>query len=198
MTNDPAQNPYTASQQDGGESLTNLKHIIQGNSRTGMIITFALIQGIVIVSAIMVFMVFSRRQPGDSLLGLDSDSMIWIVLGGGIALVSIIATVVLRAVFRSIAYGEFRGANVDPEVMRETNASVPQAVPKLIGAFQTRTIIGQAILEGAAMINAVLMFVNDNLLHVIPIVVLVVGVGLQVPTPGKIRDWIENAFLHSP
>ena len=62
-------------------------------------------------------------------------------------------------------------------------------------AIATYTLIGQALFEGPAVFNAILMMTDDNLAHAIPVVIGIVGIALQIPTAGKLTSLMEDAKL---
>ena len=66
------------------------------------------------------------------------------------------------------------------------------ATGKLFGVYQTKTIIGAAMIEGAAFLNLVAYLLEGN-----PIT-LGLGLGLAVviaalfPSPSRVANWIEQ------
>lgn len=193
MTRDPAQNPYTVNQVErenvvGGERTTQAV-------RTGQIITFALVQGVVLITAIMTWMVISGAEDGDPIFSITDDSKIMLTVGFVVAVTAMAASYLLNFLSRSSAKAQFGGSGQVWNPREENGGPMPAELQPLVGRFQTRTLIGQAVLEGAAVFNAVLMGVNENLLHLAFIIVLGIGIALQFPTMGKLVRWIEDAQM---
>jgi hypothetical protein len=59
---------------------------------------------------------------------------------------------------------------------------------------QTARLIGQAMLEGAAMINFVMMFLTRSPVNLMCAVVALVGIVAMFPTIGRMRERIESVL----
>jgi hypothetical protein len=71
-------------------------------------------------------------------------------------------------------------------------ATLPPAVARFVSAEQTATLVGQAILEGGAMINLVLMMLDHRIaLHLIIVVAAIIGIAFMTPTVDRLRRSIE-------
>jgi hypothetical protein len=66
-------------------------------------------------------------------------------------------------------------------------------VVKWLGGEQAATLVAQAVLEGAAVLNAVLMLVDDQLWHLAPIAILLAGLAMLTPTTTKVLGRLELA-----
>ena len=193
MTVDPAQNPYTAGQSDTGE--VHAAQAIKGGIRTGQIITFALVQGVVVITAIMAYLVVSGAEDGQALFQTTGESLTNLIIGAVLAVVAIGVCLAIRMVMRNQSMSRFQPLKKPFRLQDSKNSNVPGTISNLIGAYHTRNLVGQAVLEGATVINAMLIMLSDNLMHLVPIAVLLVGIVLQVPTLGKVKQWIEDAQL---
>ena len=182
--NDPVQNPYispdSVDQNGPSGSLT-------GFVRLGQIITFALVQGVLFTTAIMYFMmddpavanpVTNSPPAGNGDLVLPG---IGIVAAIGACMIAFVLTKMLR---RTII-AKYRATETTPQQVTSQDVSLTPAMRQLMQGSSTGTLVGQAILEGAAVMNAILMLVDNNLIHLVPIAILVIGIVIQFPTVGK-------------
>lgn len=65
---------------------------------------------------------------------------------------------------------------------------------QLLLANQSANLVGQALLEGAAVINLVFSFINGSLLHLPVAAVGLIGVLTMVPTIGKLRRFVTRGL----
>lgn len=179
---DPVQNPYLASQSDEevSSNSTNVRRAV----RQGQIITFAMVQGVVVIAVLFAFM--ARDTKPD-------DDMLMPVIGIAVAIVALgIATVIPMLIIRG-AIENYRGSADEPN-SPSIDTELGPAVSTLVARRQTATLVSQAALDGAATANLVLMLLDGHLLlHGVITGVLIVGIVLQVPTTGKVHAFIARA-----
>ena len=183
--NDPVQNPYTSPDSPdtsgSGGSLT-------GFVRIGQIITFAFVQSILFITAIMYFMMddpASTNPAAPSATPAGNGDMVLPGIGIVAAIGACVIAFVLTKMLRRTIIAKYRATEMNPQKVTSQDISLTPAMLQLMQGSQTGTLIGQAILEGAAVMNAILMLVDNNPIHLAPIAILVVGIVLQFPTVGK-------------
>ncbi|QDT09934.1 hypothetical protein [Planctomycetes bacterium K23_9] len=197
--NDPVQNPYIA---PGAVDSSDIGiAAIKDRVRIGMIITFALVQGVVFATGIMLFLmlngddgVAAGAQPAAAQPAGAGD-LVLPGLGIAIGVGACVAALVVGGMMKRISINHFRAqlSAAGIKQVDHTATQFPPQVDQLINASRARTIVGQAILEGAAMLNVILMFLDDNLIHLVPIGVLIAGIVMLLPTVGKKLALVEQA-----
>ncbi len=194
--NDPAKNPYAASpsEPDVENAAANPPATIKECSKTGTIITFALVQGLLVIAAIMGWMGLSSRDEDVPLFRIDDgESLIFIVIGFGVFIVSSVVAIVIRKTMRSKAIHDFQMSGEEIPTPLSDDTPVGPSGRRLLGASATYTLIGQALMEGPAVINAILMFLESNFLFAIPVVIGLIGIAVQVPTTGRLHQLFDEA-----
>ena len=58
--------------------------------------------------------------------------------------------------------------------------------------YQTKTIVGSALLEGAAFANLIAYMIEGQMLSVVMSVLLLFGILLGFPTAGRIAAWVDD------
>ena len=146
-----------------------------GQIRTVQIITFALMQGVVVFGAVAFFI--SRDKPK------TDGFLVWIALG----------LAVVAVVIRSIIGGFLNGAlssGMDRTVWDELPSQKQNS--RLIGQFQTKHIVECALLEGAAFLNLIAYIMERNIISIIVAGVLLMLIMISFPGGSKIDHWAEN------
>ncbi|MEM9588973.1 MAG: hypothetical protein AAGA03_16955 [Planctomycetota bacterium] len=167
---------------------------IAGQVRTGQIITFALIQGVIVVTAVMLYLVLANQKAsadadaGDAVEQVarepnEGGDLVLPALSLLIGMGAAIAATTIVPALRRTAAARFR--------TQQQSKLNPAATESYLSAWGTSTVIGQAVCEGAAMLCAVLMLVGETLLPLIPIALLLAGIALLCPTESKIRHALE-------
>lgn len=182
---DPVQNPYISTDSNDenapGGSLTEFV-------RPGQIITFALVQGVLVIAAVMYFFVMDDPVvPNAAPNAMPAGNGDLVLPGIGIvaAIGACAFSFVITKMLRRTIISKYQSTETNPQKVTSQDVSLTPAMRGLMQGSQTCTLVGQAILEGAAVINAILMIVDNNLIHLGLIAVLVVGIVIQVPTVGK-------------
>jgi hypothetical protein len=168
---------------------------IKTTSATGTLITFALISGVVMISAVMTFMILSNPPEDQSLLRVDGDAMLFLGIGYVAFLGGALAAVILRSQLKGRAIEKLRASHEPLPRPLEGDSPLPQSGQSFLGEVATFTLIGQAVLEGPAIINAIFMLMENNFAHAIPIVIAILWIAAQIPTVDKIKMMMEDAKL---
>ena len=194
MYDDPSRNPYTSSRVSGGVTAGAPGVLsIQAASRTGLIITFALVQGLLVTAGICGYLGIQNLGPGVAALRIDTDSILFLAIGFGIFFINCVLAVVLPMVMKSKADMDLANSNEPLPQPLEDDTELPTAAQTALGAAATRRLISQALLEGGAIINAIFMLIESNLVFAIPVAIAVVGIGVQAPLASRVRAMLENA-----
>ena len=188
MTHDPVQNPYTSPNTVPTDPLS-----IRSSSETNMLISLALVIGIVIISGIMLFLVVSKANNFSELLAVDPDDYLFLAIGFGLCWAGAVLSFVIRLFYKQRAARQFLAEHNDVRMPSDTE-SVPGS---LLGMYATVNIAGGALLEGPAVVNAIFILICDNLWHLIPVVVAIVGILVTLPTASRTRQFVEEAIGRS-
>lgn len=193
--NDPAENPYAANAQTPGGRFSQGQSpsTIDATARVGGLISFALIGGVVTITTILSFLILSNPPEDQSLFRFDGDAMIFLAVGYLVFFGSTIAAVVLRGIMKGQAVAKLKSSDEDLPKPLRGDSPLPRSGIAFLGAVSTYTLIGQALMEGPAVVNAILMFIDNNFAHAIPIVLGLIGIAIQIPTAGKIKASMEDA-----
>lgn len=190
MTN-PAQNPYTSSlpaDQPGGQPGAQLSRgEIDQLIRVNQIITFALANGIVVITAVMGYLTWSNND-GEFKFAFSGDDFLFPLIG----FVMVGATIPFGLIVKRVIFQQAReqAARLQPSSSAGDDELVVST--EVMGRIASGTIIGQAAAEGGAVLNAVLMMIGDNFIHLIPIGVAFLAVIVQVPTYGRLCNWLRQ------
>ena len=145
--------------------------------RTSQIIAGALMGGVVMFGVIAVA-IAGNNPPVGPLLPL---------MALGFAAVMIIARFVVSAAMvsssRTHILNEVRGGRLQ-------NSS--QIAGQFYGAFQTRMIVGMAVLEGAAFFNLVAYMMASRWWNLAAAGVLLLLMAAMFPTKNKLEQWVHD------
>jgi hypothetical protein len=154
-------------------------------ARTMQIIAGALAAGVVIFLAIVLFLTSQRAvgPAGDSFLTY-------------IAAAYSLAAIMAWAIVPSVIGGRMRQSIVDRNAsqwtMKLANAAeLGDALP-LTSVYQTRLIVGCALLEGAAFFCLVAYLLEQQPMGLIIAGVLLLLLLSQVPTVPRLESWVEG------
>lgn len=146
-----------------------------GQIKTLQIITFALIQGVVVFAAVAFFISQGKEQK--------EGVLVWVALG--IAIMAIVVRTVLGG-FLTSALRNGLDRTVWDELPEQKKDS------RLIGQFQTKHIIECALLEGAAFFNLVIYIIERNMISLGVAAVLLMLMAMAFPGGSKVDHWVEN------
>jgi hypothetical protein len=147
------------------------------------IISAALISGVIVFLVVVLFVIKGDRQPGSPLL-----TYIGLAFG---ALALVFAFIVPGLIGSSIRQALIDGKRVDLPAQFKANPEVG-IVGNLLFLFQTRLIIGYAILEGAAFFNLVAYMIERQDVSLAIVGLLLAAMLVKFPTRGKIEGWLAN------
>ncbi len=192
--NDPVQNPFMTpgapddTQRGGSDSLI-------GSARTGQIITFAMAQGLLVMTAILTYMNLqggTNTQPVGMWPGPGGDILLPAV-GVLMAVGAWVAATIVPARMRRNAASRLKAKGETVDLPVHADVTITPAVGEFLGASQSATIVGQALLEGAATVNLILMLLDGRLFYLALVAICLIGIVLLTPTAGKLQVHIENA-----
>ena len=176
---------------------------LKGYARIGQMITFALTQGIIVIAGVFLFITVREDQE-------VAAPQVYMMIGAGAFAMSLVAGFLVPSLIRSQAMTQFRRAEEvvqmrsssvmgDPNsqlrdewIQWEADKSLPLPLNRLLAANQTSTLVGQAVLEGAAIINLVFFLLNGTFLHLILAAMCIVGILSMVPTVSRLRSLVAR------
>ncbi len=195
MNRTPIENPYLASATPGSasDSHVNLKGLV----RTSQIIAFALIQGVVFITAIMAYLTLLSSDGGPANAAPANppadDNMVMVVIGVVACFAGCFASFIVNRLLKGMAIRQFSSSGEEVELPVDETVTMTAEVSSLLTSSQTRMIIGMALVEGAAVINAVLMMLDESMIHLVMVAICLVAMAVQFPTLQKKLDLIEFA-----
>lgn len=147
------------------------------------IISAALISGVIAFLVVVLFVIKSALNPGSLLL-----TYLGLVVG---ALALVFAFIVPNLVGGSIKQALVDGKRVDLPAQFRVSQNVG-ILGNLLFLFQTRLIVGYAILEGAAFFNLVAYMLERQDVSLASVGLLIGAMLAKFPTRGKIEGWLAN------
>ena len=196
---DPVRNPYLASGQDSEGQHTDSpgNATVGGRIRTAQVVTIALVMGATTMAAVLVFVTFfsGANDIRDAAPGNPAGGGVDVILviACFVSFSAFVASLIVPRFIRAAAINQFRGREDKTELPLTGEESLTPPLADLIGRYATATLVGQAILEGAANINLVFMVINANPLHLVIAAVMVAGVLAYWPAVGRFESWIRQA-----
>jgi len=165
--------------------------------RTGQIITFAMVQGMILLTAILVIMQFSEpaadpandaREPaGWGQYVLPGIVVVWTVT-------ALIASFIVPSMIRNAALNRFHGDPDAPSSVPPPDETLPEPLARLLGADQVARIVTQAIYEGLGTVSAIFLLIDDQLGYLAASAIAVAGIASQFPSKTQIQHWLETAL----
>jgi hypothetical protein len=152
--------------------------------RTGQITIGAMAGGVLIMLAVGHFAV--RPRPQAAQLILTYVAVAYSVMALGLSVV--VPRLLIAAALRSIARGTRRG---QPTLQQGLPARAQDTLV-LAQLHRTKTIVAAALLEGAAMFDAVAYFVEGAPLAAAGALILVVALAIFLPTLPRVEAWIDD------
>lgn len=153
---------------------------IETVTRTSQIIAIALIMGVVIFSGIALVIGQGGQAPANAPAPANARVPMLAYIAAGFAVVTVPMSIVLP---RLITAREL------PQIRR---AAPEEQLPRLWGTFQTRLIVGLALLEGPAFFVIVSYIVDRQLWSMGVAAGLVVLMAMRFPTQYSIEAWVED------
>lgn len=192
MSHDPVQNPYTKTSGEDDYGDVQGPSTIRQSATINQIISLALIGGLIAITSVVSFLVISNVENKADLWAIEQEDYLFLGLGYGIFIASACASVFMRLQTKMAAAHRFQAAHRERPTTINEDTTFP-GLPSLLAGYATANIIGAALLEGPAVINAIFMMIDDNLWHLIPIGCAVVGILITLPTATKIKHFVENS-----
>jgi hypothetical protein len=158
-------------------SMPDHDAVLSPQLRTMRIILLALVLGVVIFFVIAVVMRGQGAQPAP-------PTPLLTYLGLGLAGVQIVLSALIPGL---IVTGGRRQLARTPQ-----SAAAPDDLRKLLGLYQTRLIVGSALLEGAAFFLLVAYLVEGDLAALGGVVVLVALLLVRFPTRPGLESWLAE------
>ncbi len=150
---------------DGTRITPHNERQISATLMTLRIIAGALIMGVITFSVIAISQGSENPNQGWSIL-------FWVAIGG--AVVAIIASQVASAII--------------PRSATTQGISVERA----LAIYSQRTIVGLAILEGAALLTVVIFLIEGQWVLLAATAFLILLMLLRIPSRGRLIQWIEE------
>ncbi|QDS97353.1 hypothetical protein [Adhaeretor mobilis] len=123
---------------------------------------------------------------------VDAESSSMSLIGLGFALIVSVASLIApRVMFaqqrRAIVDGTWKPPQASKAISKETGDVGP-----LLGAFQAKTIVGAALLEGGTFMNTFAYTAEGKVSNLLVVAALLIGVALYFPFLGRITSWLER------
>lgn len=184
--NTPIQNPFIPPRSTDDKSSVSFDDLNQ-HVRVGMIITFALVQGVIIIAAIFWLMSDgdAEQAAADRRVAEGSIDQVMFIVGLVATSVSAILAFVMVKTMRAAAITKFRASGETIELPIRADTKLQGSAAALLSASYAWTLVGQALLEGAAVMNLVLMYLDGNMLHLGLAAIGLIGIVMLTPTMGK-------------
>jgi hypothetical protein len=118
-----------------------------------------------------------------------------------IALAVMVSMLIAFVVARAVLNGQARRSllTIADRELDDSSDPCPRALPEssevvriLLGAFQTRLLMGAALLEGAAFFLLISYLLEGSPLALASALFLILGIALQFPTQSRVAGWIEK------
>ena len=151
--------------------------------RVMQIVVFALISGVV-VFAVIAAILSHGKPPGDPFLAY--------IARGFAVLMIVLRSVIPRVIVASQAQQLTAGLNV------ENDEDVNDVVTRLCGAYQSRVIMENAMLEGAAFFNLIAYMQATHTWSLGVAAALLAIMAIAFPTRGKVEAWVNEQLEGMP
>lgn len=165
-------------------------------ARTGQILTFVLIQSTVLVACIFLFMTLREQQaevprpvPGEE--AAEGDVVLPIA-GTLLTLGAAAASFLIPTMKRKSAAASYLATSERVRMPIDPDATLTPGLTQFIAVWQSSALVGQALLEGAAIMNLVLMHIDGHRLHLAFAGACIIGITLHTPFVGRMHHAIEN------
>ncbi len=186
---DPVRNPYISPSNVGNADATGVNTSLLQHVRTGQLLTFSMIVGVIVMVGILTMVV---RNPDNA--KPDNAKKFFLEIGLGAGCVACIASYAVSTFQHRRALASFREQCGSEDAVVSDDELLAPAVTQFLANIFAATLAGQAVLEGAAVINVVLMVIDGNLLHLAVVAVMIVGMAMYTPTVARRRALIEQGL----
>jgi hypothetical protein len=158
---------------------TDIPEVPDKNIRQMQIVVLALMLGVIMFGTITMLITW-KRDPDNSTISF---------IAAGFAAFAIPMSFIIPAIVSS---GLVKSAMA--ELKGDNSENLSKTVNKLSAAYQTKLIIGVAVLEGAAMFNLVANIIEAQSASLVIAGVLVLLMALLFPTPLAVENWVRRRF----
>jgi hypothetical protein len=155
---------------------------VDGITRVCQILVAALCLGIVSFGVVAI-------QQG--LAGEPDDARLFTLIACGTSVAAILGAMILPRMIVATHRRQL-ARNAGPLTSNETSESSERA--QLAAIYQTKTIIGAALFEGAAFMSLFAFLAESQPIALAAAAVMLVGVISCFPTRGRIANWLDHQF----
>ena len=164
--------------------------------RNCQLLSFAIINGAIVVLCIMVFM----QQSGDEAANWEFGPFAMIAVAMGVS--GLIASFVVPQTILSHRVKDLAGQlssqkRDDSSRTPDSRSELQPQEQQMLAEYQRSLITGLALLEGPVVLGAVLFLVSNSLICIAPGLVLIGAMMVKFPTIGRVSDWMEQTIRNS-
>ena len=131
-----------------------------------------------------------RPIPGEEAAG-DQDVVLPIA-GTVLTLGAAIASMCVPMMQRKAAAARYRDLGERVRLPIDPDAILTPGLTQYVAVWQSSALVGQAMLEGAAIMNLILMHIDGHRLHLAFAGACIIGIILHTPFVGRMHHAIEN------
>ena len=153
---------------------------LEGVTRVCQIIVFALAMGISSFAVVAIMQGLSREPDDTRMLTL---------MACGLSLVALVASAIVP---RMIVAGQRRRLAAAAGPLTALPSETSDQEQPLAGLFQTKTIVGAALFEGAAFFALFAFLAESQPLALAAAGVMLLGVLSHFPVRGRVETWFEQ------
>lgn len=159
---------------------------IKAVSRTLTIIVIALCVGVVTFGVVVFLNDAEDQEPRLGVLTMMSLAMAPLMLLGSVIVPRIVASGMARQVMEG------------KDVFQNNAMRVTTPAGKLALVYQTRTIIGCAMLEGVAFLGLMAYMTEQHVAALAVAAAMLIGVGLRIPVLDRVSEWVQQQLEMTP
>jgi hypothetical protein len=179
----------------GPNGTVTIKSVV----RTGQIITFALAKGLVLIAIAAILLSGKQGEPangpgdrGDQQGVMADSGAILPIVGFAAFVLAAVAGFVVPGFIRASAIHDFQQSGQRLPSTIDVDAPLTQEAGQLMSRLMVSTLIGQAIFEGAGMLNLVLLMLTNQWYLLIPAIFAVFAIVAQCPSQANVLDRLER------
>ncbi|WP_168566155.1 hypothetical protein [Crateriforma spongiae] len=169
--------------------------------RIGQIITFALIQGLILIAAVMTYMTLSSADQREAVAQemaaeerepAGAGDLVLPGIATAFTAISLAAAFFLPPTIRKAAVQRFRAEQSGGFTVPDGDDPIEGPMRYLSGGDQAARIVTSAIFEGVGVMGSILMMIQGDLLFLIFPAIGIAGIASQFPTLTKVQDWMRQ------
>ena len=164
----------------------NLREHLSGPVLTMQIIVFALTMGLLFFLAIVCFLTWGSMRGSPDAMPL----LTFIGLGLAATLIAI-RWIVLQVMTAGARHAILRGMS-DSGRSGSSSDLPDHAAGQLLALYQTRMIVGAALLEGPAFFLLITYMLEHSPWSLLAAIVMILGVAAHFPTQDRVGGWVER------